>query len=136
MTVLRLLGSLLIGALVGCASVDGTADPAGAPIIAIGDSIDPMVLSLRAGREVQIENRREGPIRIGVLASTVSFHWNCGRGVTSWFTEGGSTVTLDPSLSIRLCLGGPGYLDYNVWFEPDNPRGPISRTARVQVPWP
>lgn len=135
MRVIRLLSSLMMGSVLGCAPMSGAADTEGAPIIAIGDRIEPMVVSLPAGREVQLENRRTEPIRIGILTSTVSFQWNCGGGVASWLTEGMDAVRLDPSMSIRLCLGGPGFLDYNVWFEPDNPRGPISRTARVQVPW-
>lgn len=58
---------------------------------------------------------------------------SCAQGVKTLFGEVNDLITIPPGGAISLCFGRAGELKYNIWFEPENPRGKISPTATVRI---
>ena len=43
------------------------------------------------------------------------------------------TAIIQPREYVSICFSQPGTIQYNVWLNPDDPRGSITPTAKIQV---
>ncbi len=101
--------------------------------IQITDTVAPSILYTTPGEEVRWTNHRANPIRLGFLTMKLLDEVSCERGLTTLFGEIRDLVTIPPGESVSLCFVRRGDVTYNVWLEPDNPRGPITPTATIRV---
>lgn len=124
---------LAIGGLSGCshASVDRTDTPV--RTIVISDIVNPETLYAHPGEEVRWKNDRDTPVRVGFLTMRLLDEVGCEKGMATIFGHLADLVTIPPGESVSLCLVRSGDLKYNVWFDADNPKGAISRTAIVRI---
>ena len=129
---LSILLTLLV-ILGGCGTVSPSDRTSLETTIRIGETIDPMVYRARFGEEVLLQNMRPTPIRIGILSATVPYEFGCGTFLSSWWGGATTMVTIPPGELLRLCIRRPGVLQYNVWFDLDDPRGTISPTAKIRI---
>lgn len=130
---ITVVASVLYGLMTGCTGASsGTAVGSGR-LIQIDDAIHPTVMHLRPGEEARWENQRATAVRVGVLSANVAYQIGCGRGWLGLFRDAVELVTIRPGQSISICLSGTGTVQYNVWLDPDNSRGAISRTAQIHV---
>ncbi len=101
--------------------------------IRIADAVKPDPMFANLGEEIRWTNARSAPVRIGFLTMRLLDELSCEQGVKTLFGEVNDLITIPPGGSISLCFGRAGELKYNVWFEPQNPRGLISPTATVRI---
>lgn len=133
----RILWALCAGFFliqVGCGH-GGVVGPDAPPVreIRIADAIQPDPMFANLGEEIRWTNARLAPVRIGFLTMRLLDELSCEQGVKTLFGEVNDLITIPPGESISLCFGRAGELKYNVWFEPQNPRGLISPTATVRI---
>lgn len=101
--------------------------------IRIADGVTPDRMYAEAGEEIRWTNVRATPVRIGFLTTRLFDEVGCEKGVRTIFGKVDDLITIPPGGSISVCFERMGELKYNVWFEPENPRGPISPTATVRI---
>ena len=101
--------------------------------IEISDAVSPHTLYTKAGEEIRWQNLRSNTVRVGFLSKRLLGELGCRKGVPAFLGEVEDLVTIGPGESVGLCPLRTGVLQYNVWFDPDNPKGAISRTGTVHV---
>ncbi|HMU54873.1 MAG TPA: hypothetical protein PKA61_07695 [Nitrospira sp.] len=101
--------------------------------IRISDVVKPTTVYARSGEEIRWENLRATPVRIGFLSGRLLEELGCKKGVSSFFGDIGDAITIEPGQAASLCPLRSGTLQFNVWFDADNPKGEISPTATIHV---
>lgn len=124
---------LTVGWVSGCSH--RSLDVSDAPVrtIVISDAVSPETLYANPGEEVRWKNNRDNPVRIGFLTMRLLDEVGCEKGIATIFGHLADLVTIPPGESVSVCLVRSGDLKYNVWFDADDPKGAISRTATVRV---
>ena len=102
-------------------------------MIQISDLVQPRTVYAKSGEEIRWQNLRTNPVRVGFLTRRLLDELGCMKGVSAVFGEVSDLITIEPGESVSLCLLRSGILQYNVWFDPENPKGAISPTATVHV---
>ena len=123
----------LVSMLSACAHQPVTKDPANVRTIQISEAVTPNVLYAAPGEEVRWTNFRSSPVRLGFLSMRLLDDVGCDHGIRTLFGAMSDLVTIPPGESVSICFVRRGDLKYNVWLEPDNPRGPITPTATIRV---
>ena len=129
-TILMLLSPLLaVGT--GCSN---PADRAGSPVhyIQIRDTISPMELYVSVGDQVRWQNLRGESVRIGLLPGVDLEKTSCEKGFRN-FGVMEDFVTIKPRDYVSLCFVRPGLVRYNVWMDPKDTKGNITRTAVIHI---
>lgn len=119
--------------LQACGHSPMSESPGAVRTIRISDMVKPSTVYARSGEEIRWENLRATSVRIGFLHGRLLEELGCTKGVSSFFGEIGDTITIGPGESASLCPLRSGTLQFNVWFDADNPRGEISPTATIHV---
>jgi hypothetical protein len=101
--------------------------------IQIADRVTPSTLYASPGEQIRWQNLRANPVRVGFLTMRLLDELACEQGVATFWGGASDLVTIPAGESIHLCVVRAGTLQYNVWFDADNPRGAISPTATVHV---
>lgn len=130
-----LTGAVLPLLLINCAALPAPPPDSEVRYVRIEERVTPRDLYVYVGEEVRWQNLRPTPIKIGLLGNKVFDRTTCAQG----FTRLGRLedfVTIEPGEYVSLCFSKTGIIRYNIWLEPANPRGPISRTGRVHVDGP
>lgn len=123
----------LIPMLSACGHQSATTSSATLRTIQISDMVTPVVLYAKPGEEIRWQNLRASPVRVGFLTMHLLDELACEKGVANWWGGASDLVTIPPGESINLCFVRDGVLQYNVWFDVENPKGAISPTATVRV---
>ncbi|MBX9693778.1 MAG: hypothetical protein K2Z81_15420 [Cyanobacteria bacterium] len=124
---------VLVGIVTGCSHPSVPDIKAQVRIVEVTDEVTPSVLYAAPGEEVRWTNLRSNPIRLGFLTMRLLDEVGCDHGIKTLFGQMSDLVTIPPGESVSLCFVRRGDLKYNVWLEPDNPRGPITPTATIRV---
>lgn len=101
--------------------------------IQIGDTVQPQMLYAKPGEEIRWQNVRSAPVNLGFLTTSLLKELGCQKGVVTMFGEVKDFISIPPQESVSVCFVRPGELKYNVWLNPDNPRGAITPTATIRV---
>jgi len=123
----------LLYPLSACGHRSVTAISATVRTIQISDVVTPETVYAMPGEEIRWQNLRANPIRVGFLSARLLDDLGCKKGMTTFWGGMNDLVTIPPGGSISLCFARAGLLQYNVWFDADNPKGAMSRTAAVYV---
>ncbi len=124
---------VLVGIVTGCSHPSVPDIKAQVRIVEVTDEVTPSVLYAAPGEEVRWTNLRSNPIRLGFLTMRLLDDVGCDHGIKTLFGQMSDLVTIPPGESVSLCFVRRGDLKYNVWLEPDNPRGRITPTATIRV---
>ena len=124
---------ILVGLSVACGHQQINHEPKTVRTIEISDIVKPQMIYARTGEEIRWHNLRSNPVRVGFLTRRLLDELGCRRGLPTFFGEVEDAVTIMPGESVGLCPLRPGVLQYNVWFDPGNPKGAISRTGAIHV---
>jgi plastocyanin len=101
--------------------------------IQIGDTVQPQTLYAKPGEEIRWQNVRSSPVNLGFLTTSLLKELSCQKGIVTLFGEVKDFVSIPPQESVSVCFVRPGELKYNVWLNPENPRGAITPTATIRV---
>jgi hypothetical protein len=101
--------------------------------VEIGDTVQPQLLYARPGEEVRWQNVRSAPVNLGFLTTSLLKDLSCEKGVVTMFGGVKDFISIPPQASVSVCFARPGELKYNVWLNPENPRGAITPTATIRV---
>jgi plastocyanin len=101
--------------------------------VEIANQVNPNVMYASPGEEVRWTNARQNAVRVGFLNLRLMEDHHCQSGIVDVFGQVNDHVTIEPGESISLCPGKTGDLQYNVWFDPENPRGTISPTLTIKI---
>ena len=101
--------------------------------VEITNQVNPHVLYASPGEEIRWTNARANAVRVGFLNARLLEDHQCQEGIVDVFGQVNDHVTIDPGASISLCPAKPGDLQYNVWFDPEDPRGAISSTLTIKI---
>ena len=101
--------------------------------VEIGDSVTPSVMYASPGDEVRWTNARANAVRVGFLSMRLAEDHQCQKGIVDLFGQINDHVTIPPGESISLCFTRTGDLRYNVWLDPEDPRGAITPTMTISV---
>jgi plastocyanin len=101
--------------------------------VRIGDTVQPQMLYAKPGEEVRWQNLRSSPVNLGFLTTSLLKDLSCEKGVVTMFGAVRDFISIAPQESVSVCFARPGELKYNVWLNPENPRGTISPTATIRV---
>lgn len=123
----------LVPILSACVSEPVPQRPATVRTIQISDWVTPNAVYAKSGEEIRWQNLRTNPVRVGFLGRRLLDELGCKKGVTTLLGEVNDLITIAPGKSVSLCPTRSGVLQYNVWFDAENPRGAISPTATVHV---
>lgn len=123
----------LLHMLAACGHQVPTNRVASVRTVQISEAVMPSILYAAPGEEVRWTNLRSNPIRLGFLTMRLLDEVGCDHGIKTLFGQMSDLVTIPPGESVSLCFVRRGDLKYNVWLEPDNPRGPITPTATIRV---
>lgn len=123
----------LMVALSACGHQTVTNSSATVRTIEISDVVMPGTLYTSPGEEIRWQNLRANPVRVGFLTMRLLDELACEQGVATFWGGMNDLVTIPPGGSMSLCFVRAGVLQYNVWFDADNPKGAISPTAAVYV---
>jgi hypothetical protein len=127
------LGLMLVYALSACGHQLATNSLPTVRTIQILNAVTPDRLYAKPGEEIRWQNLRQNPVRVGFLTMRILDELTCQKGVANFWGGVNDLVTIPPGGTISLCFKRAGVLQYNVWFDPDNPRGAISPMAAVDV---
>ncbi|HEX2055207.1 MAG TPA: hypothetical protein VHF07_01860 [Nitrospiraceae bacterium] len=120
---------LALGA--GCShAVDRATSPV--HYIQIRDTITPMELYVSVGDQVRWQNLRGEPVKIGLLPGVDLDKATCEKGFRR-FGVLDDFVTIKPREYVSLCFTRPGLVRYNVWMDPKDSKGNITRTAVIHI---
>jgi hypothetical protein len=98
----------------------------------IGEHVVPRELRVGPGDEVRWQNDREEPVRLGFLGNTAVKNVTCEKGFQS-FGMIEDIVTIRPHDFVSLCFSQTGKVRYNIWWDLEDSRGSISRTATIFI---
>lgn len=101
--------------------------------IEISDVVTPHTLYAKPGEEIRWQNLRANPVRVGFLTMRLLDELACEKGMATFWGGASDLVTIPPGGSMSLCFVRAGTVQYNVWFDAENPKGAISPTAAVYV---
>jgi len=101
--------------------------------VEISQQVNPRVMYASPGEEVRWTNSRSNTVRIGFLSKRLLEDHRCQKGIVDLFGQVDDLVTIAPGESISLCFARIGDLQYNVWFDPEDPRGAISPTLTISI---
>jgi plastocyanin len=101
--------------------------------VEISQQVNPSVMYASPGEEVRWTNARENAVRVGFLNLRLLEDHRCQKGIVDLFGQVNDLVTIAPGESISLCFARTGDLRYNVWFDPEDPRGAISPTLTISI---
>ena len=101
--------------------------------VEISHQVNPTVMYASPGEEVRWTNARENAVRVGFLNLRLLEDHRCQKGIVDLFGQVNDLVTIAPGESISLCFARTGDLRYNVWFDPEDPRGAISPTLTISI---
>ena len=101
--------------------------------VEISQQVKPQIMYASPGEEVRWTNMRSTPVRVGFLSLRLLEDHHCQKGIVDLFGQVNDHITIEPGESISLCPGKTGDLQYNVWFDPEDPRGPISPTLTISI---
>ena len=101
--------------------------------VEISHQVNPRVMYASPGEEVRWTNARSNAVRIGFLSKRLLEDHRCQKGIVDLFGQVDDLVTIAPGESISLCFARTGDLQYNVWFDPEDPRGAISPTLTISI---
>jgi len=101
--------------------------------VEISQQVNPRVMYASPGEEVRWTNARSNTVRIGFLSKRLLEDHRCQKGIVDLFGQVDDLVTIAPGESISLCFARTGDLQYNVWFDPEDPRGAISPTLTISI---
>ena len=101
--------------------------------VEISQQVHPQVMYASLGEEVRWTNARPNAVRVGFLNKRLLEGHHCEKGIVDFFGQVNDLVTIDAGESISLCPAKTGDLQYNVWFDPDDPRGAISPTLTISI---
>ena len=101
--------------------------------VEITNQVNPHVLYASPGEEIRWTNARSNAVRVGFLNRRLLEDHHCQEGIVDVFGQVNDNVTIDPGASISLCPAKTGDLQYNVWFDPEDPRGAISSTLTIKI---
>ncbi len=130
---LGILGLVLSAALASCGHDQARQSVATVRTIQILDVVSPDRLYAKPGEEIRWQNLRQNSIRVGFFTMQLLDKLTCEKGVANFWGGVNDLVTIPPGGSISLCFARSGVLQYNVWFDPDNPKGTISPMAAIDV---
>ncbi|MFM8550702.1 MAG: hypothetical protein ACKOCD_00040 [Nitrospiraceae bacterium] len=116
----------------GCALAPETSRTGKVHEIKVGEQITPMELVVRVGDEIRWLNLRSVPVHVGILNATSLRDVSCAKNFRR-FGLVQDFVTIQPLQSASLCFEVAGSVQFNVWFDVNNLRGNISRTAKIWV---
>ena len=121
----------LLAAVPGCSNL---ADRAASPVhyIQIRDTISPMDLYVSVGDQVRWQNLRGEPVKIGLLPGVDLSKTSCEKGFKN-FGVMEDFVTIKPRDYVSLCFVRPGLVRYNIWMDPNDTKGNITRTAVIHI---
>jgi hypothetical protein len=125
--------TVFAGLLAACDHQGLTHNAPAARTIEITEVVKPGTVYAKAGEEIRWQNRRANPVRVGFLSKRLLNDLACRKGVSAFLGEVDDLVTIEPGESIGICPLRSGVLQYNVWFDPDNPKGAISPTGTIHV---
>jgi len=128
--------SLCLAVIIALAAACGhTASTAGRTVrtVEISQQVKPQIMYASPGEEVRWTNMRSTPVRVGFLSLRLLEDHHCQKGIVDLFGQVNDHITIEPGESISLCPGKTGDLQYNVWFDPEDPRGPISPTLTISI---
>ena len=129
--------SVILAVMVACSAACAHQPPTGAPrtvrTVEISDQVNPHVMYASRGEEVRWTNARQKAVRVGFLSMRFIEGNQCEKGIVDLFGQANDHVTIEPGEFISLCPEKTGDLQYNVWFDPENPRGPISPTLTIKI---
>jgi hypothetical protein len=123
----------LMPMLSACGHQSASTGSATVRTIQISDRVTPVVLYAKTGEEIRWQNLRANPVRVGFLTMRLLDELGCEKGVANLWGGASDLVTIPSGESINLCFVRDGVLEYNVWFDAENPKGAISPTATVRV---
>jgi hypothetical protein len=124
---------MAIAVLSGCGHATSTGAPRTVRTVEIANQVSPPVVYASPGEEVRWRNTRSNPVRVGFLNMRLLEDPQCEKGIVDLFGQVNDHVTIEPGESISLCPGKTGDLRYNVWFDPEDPRGAISPTLTISI---
>ena len=101
--------------------------------IEISNQVSPHVVYASPGEEVRWTNARQNAVRVGFLNMRLMEDHQCQKGMVDMFGQVNDHVTIEPGESISVCFARTGDLRYNVWFDPEDPRGAISPTLTISI---
>lgn len=125
--------AVMVSLAAGCAHTSPTAAARTVRTVEISNQVNPHVMYASPGEEVRWTNARQNTVRVGFLNLRLMEDNQCERGLVDMFGQVNDHVTIEPGESISLCPAKTGDLQYNVWFDPDNPRGAISPTLTIKI---
>lgn len=120
-------------ALSGCGHALSSGAARTVRTVEISNHVNPRVLYASAGEEVRWTNTRSNAVRVGFLNMRLLEAHHCQKGIVDLFGQVNDHVTIEPGASISLCPAKAGNLQYNVWFDPEDPRGAISPTLTISI---
>jgi plastocyanin len=124
---------MAIAVLAGCGHASPVAASRTVRTVEIAQQVKPAVVYASPGEEVRWMNARSSPVRLGFLNMRLLEDHHCQKGILDLFGQVNDHITIDPGESISLCFGRTGDLQYNVWFDPEDPRGAISPTLTISI---
>ncbi|HKT34274.1 MAG TPA: hypothetical protein VJR03_05545 [Nitrospira sp.] len=125
--------AMAFACLTACGHATSTDTARTVRTIEISNQVNPRVMYASPGEEVRWTNARSNPVRVGFLNRRLLEDPQCENGIVDVFGQVNDHVTIDPGESISLCPAKTGDLQYNIWFDPENPRGAISPTLTISI---
>ena len=125
--------AVIIAVAAACAHTPPTGAARMVRTVEISDQVNPNVMYASPGEEVRWTNARQNAVRVGFLTMRLIEGNQCEKGIVDMFGRANDHVTIEPGESISLCPAKTGDLQYNVWFDPENPRGAISPTLTIKI---
>ena len=125
--------AMAIAFSVACGHTPSTDAGRSVRTVEISQQVNPRVMYASPGEEVRWTNARSNAVRIGFLSKRLLEDHRCQKGIVDLFGQVDDLVTIAPGESISLCFARTGDLQYNVWFDPEDPRGAISPTLTISI---
>jgi plastocyanin len=116
----------------GCATGSTVDTSSRTHFIQIREQVTPQNLYVYVGDEVRWQNLRPDPVKVSLLSHHRLDLVSCEKGFTRLGTME-DTAMIPPREYVSLCFSQPGTIQYNVWLNPENPRGSMTPTANIQV---
>jgi hypothetical protein len=126
LTILLLLG------MQGCLLHQETGRGVAVRYIEIRSQVTPLTLYAQVGDEIRWQNLSPDPVRVGILDNKWRDHVACEKGFKRF---GGMEdfVTIEPQEYVSLCFSKATTIQYNVWMDARNLKGPMSPTAAIRI---
>jgi|RhiMetdeSRZDD1v2_1073273.scaffolds.fasta_scaffold1767500_2 plastocyanin len=125
--------AMIIAVTSACAHTAPTGAARTVRTVEISNQVNPHVMYASPGEEVRWTNTRQNAVRVGFLTMRLMEDHQCEKGIVDMFGQMNDHVIIEPGDSISLCPAKTGDLQYNVWFDPEDPRGAISPTLTIKI---